>query len=62
MVVAFLGRIDIQSMARTQPVGLAEVRNYSEFFIIFILSKESAYTTVACVYMDYKRLMILGKM
>ena len=41
---------------------LAEVRNYSEFFIIFFLSKESAYTTVACVYMDYKPLMVLGKM
>ena len=36
--------------------------DYSEFFIIFFLSKESAYTTVARVYMDYKRLMILGKM
>ena len=40
---------------------LAEVRNYSELFIIFFLSKENVYTTVACVYMDYKRLMVSGK-
>ena len=26
--------------------------DYSEFFIIFFLSKEIAYTIVACVYMD----------
>ena len=36
---------------------LAKVRDYSEFFIIIFLSKESAYTTVACIYMDYKRLI-----
>ena len=41
---------------------LAEVRNYSEFSIIFFLSKESAYPTVTCVYMDYKRLVESGKM
>ena len=41
---------------------LAAVRDYSEFSIIFFLTKESAYTTVACVYMDFKRLLDLGKM
>ena len=40
---------------------LAEVRNYSEFSIIFFLSKGSVYTTVACVYMDYKHLWNRGK-
>ena len=41
---------------------LAEVRDYSEFSIIVFLSKESAYPTVTCVYMDYKRLVESGKM
>ena len=49
-------------MLLTQGEMLAEVRNYSEFSIIFFLSKESAYTTVACVYMDYNRLTELGEM
>ena len=40
----------------------AEVRNYGEFSMTFFLSKESAYITVACVYMDYKRIMECGKM
>ena len=41
-------------MLLTRGETLAEVRNHSEISIIFFLSKESAYTTVACVYMDYK--------
>ena len=49
-------------MLLTWSETLAEVRHYSEFSIIVFLSKESAYTTVACVYMDYKRLVKLGKM
>ena len=49
-------------MLLTRGETLAEVRNYCEFSIIFSLSKEIAYTTVGCVYMDYKRLMKLGKM
>ena len=48
-------------MLLTRGEMLAEVRNYSEFSIIF-LSKESAYITVACVYMDYKRIMEWGEM
>ena len=42
--------------------ALAEERSYSEFSIILFLSKESAHTTAACVYMDYKRLMESRKM
>ena len=49
-------------MLLTRGETLAEVRNYSEISIIFFLSKESVYTTVACVYMDYKWLMESGKM
>ena len=49
-------------MLLTRGETLAEVRNYSEFSIILFWSKESAYPTVACIYMDYKRLMELGKM
>ena len=48
-------------MLLTRGETLAEVHNHRGFFIIFFLSKESAYTTVAGVYMDYKRLMELGK-
>ena len=49
-------------MLLTRGETLAEVRYYSEFSIMFFLSKESAYTTVACIYIDYKRLMELVKM
>ena len=49
-------------MLLTWGEALVEVCNYIEFFFIFFLSKESTYTTVACVYMDYKQLMVLGKM
>ena len=48
-------------MLSTRGETLAEVRSYSEFSITF-LSKESAHTIVACVYMGYKRLMKLRKM
>ena len=48
-------------MLLTWGKALAEVRNYSEFSIMIFFSKESAHTTAACVYMDYKRLMESGK-
>ena len=38
-------------MLLTRGETLADVRNCSEFSITSFLSKESAYTTVACVYM-----------
>ena len=49
-------------MRLTWSEALAEVRKFSEFSIILFLSKESARTTVACVYMDDKRLMEPRKM
>ena len=48
-------------MLLTRGETLAVVRNYSEFSIIFFLSKESAYTTVACVYMVINDLWNWGK-
>ena len=53
---------ELQSNAVDLREALAEVRNYREFSIIFFLNKKSARTTVACVYMEYKRLMKPGKM
>ena len=50
-------------MLLTRVETLAEVRNYSEFCIIyFFFSMKNGYTTAACVYTNYKRLMELGKM